>query len=208
VNPKHLYKGKQSDIETRNSSPEKFWARVDKNGPVLHQKLGRCWIWTGGKFTSGGGYGQVQYQKKHWPAHRVAWLLTHGDIPQDLLLCHKCDNPPCVRPSHMFLGTNQQNTDDMVAKGRHKSGTYERTLEIRAKISAAAKLRKRVTGWHHSEETKAKIRDAHLGKKMPEAAKEKIRKAMLGNTYAKGYRFTPEQREHQREMLLRRYEKE
>lgn len=120
VNPAHLYVDGQSAVDSRRSTPKKFWARVDKNGPVIYKKLGRCWVWTGGKYNHGGGYGQACYGRKGYPAHRLAWLLTYGSLPKDKLVCHKCDNPPCVRPSHMFLGVPKTNSADMVAKGRQK----------------------------------------------------------------------------------------
>lgn len=96
---------------------EKFWSRVDKTpgqGPN-----GTCWIWTGGKT---GGYGVVASPlRKRWPlrAHIVAWQLVHGEIPAGLLVCHKCDNPPCVNAHEdLFLGTQRENMLDASAKGR------------------------------------------------------------------------------------------
>jgi len=84
-----------------------FWKQVDKSGGD-----DACWIWNGYKLTS--GYGQYY----HVGAHRVAWIETHGDIPDNLLVCHHCDNPSCVNPKHLFLGTHRDNTQDMIAKGR------------------------------------------------------------------------------------------
>ncbi len=120
VNPEHLFTGTGRHVESRKSAPKDFWNRVDKNGPILVKKLGKCWLWTGGKFNHGGGYGQTTYKTKHWPSHRLAWFLTHGILSDEIKVCHKCDNPPCVRPSHLFLGTPQDNTTDMVSKGRWK----------------------------------------------------------------------------------------
>lgn len=87
---------------------QRFWKYVDKSG--------ECWIWTGATFNEGDG--AFGWNKKVWRAHRVAWILTHGEIPQGMLLCHHCDTPQCVRPAHMFLGTHYDNMEDMFQKGR------------------------------------------------------------------------------------------
>jgi hypothetical protein len=75
-----------------------------------------CWIWTEG--CDKDGYGKVQIQKKSLRAHRCAWMLFRGDLPDDLCVLHRCDVPSCVNPDHLFLGTNQDNTADRVRKGR------------------------------------------------------------------------------------------
>ena len=96
------------------SLEERFWEQVDKNGPV-HPVLGSaCWLWVGKQRTSGyGGFG-TKY------AHRTSYELAHGVYAPELWVLHKCDNPPCVNPDHLFLGTHLDNMRDMVAKGRQK----------------------------------------------------------------------------------------
>lgn len=96
-----------------------FWLDVDLNGPLVRPDLGECWIWTGARMR----YGYFQYGKKLIGAHRVAWELRNGPIPDGLYVLHRCDNPPCVRPDHLFLGTAADNTADMVAKGRYRHST-------------------------------------------------------------------------------------
>jgi hypothetical protein len=165
VNPKHLFIGTQQDIDSRRDSLEdfktKFWSRVDKKGPV-YKNLGRCWIWTGSRLK---GYGQVHFREQRaCLAHRASWFLAHGRLPKNVLICHKCDNPLCIRPSHLFQGTNKMNSEDMVAKGRHKGYKLKHPVsaETRAKISKAAKGNHRRLGAKLSEESKEKIRQAQL----------------------------------------------
>lgn len=87
---------------------ERFWEKVDKSGD--------CWLWTG--CVNSYGYGRINIKKKIIKAHRVSWGLLFGPIPKGLCILHKCDNPPCVNPDHLFLGTLSDNTKDMIAKGR------------------------------------------------------------------------------------------
>ncbi len=75
-----------------------------------------CWIWEGNLFDT--GYGRIYSNGKEESAHRVSWMLFYGEIPPGLLVLHSCDNRPCVRPDHLFLGTHEDNTQDMLRKGR------------------------------------------------------------------------------------------
>jgi hypothetical protein len=93
-----------------------FWSKVDKNGPE-HPIHGKCWIWVGG-LVGGMGYGGFRSLGKPFIAHRYSWEIHFGDIPDDLWVLHKCDNPPCVNPDHLFLGDCASNTADKVSKGR------------------------------------------------------------------------------------------
>ena len=93
---------------------ERFWEKVDKRGPD------ECWPWKAHRHDS--GYGRISMggrRGKIEGAHRVAWLLEHGSIPEGMDVLHKCDNPPCCNVRCLFLGTARTNVDDMFAKGRN-----------------------------------------------------------------------------------------
>lgn len=78
-------------------------------------KTKKCWLWIG--YTRA-GYGRIRDDKKNEQAHRVAWRLFRGPIPAGKKVLHRCDNTYCVRPSHLFLGTQLDNVRDMIRKGR------------------------------------------------------------------------------------------
>jgi len=91
---------------------ERFFRNVKIGNP------NECWEWPLSK--DGDGYGRIFIKGKKYRAHRLTWMVFQGPIPQGFHVCHHCDNPPCVNPHHLFIGTNYDNLMDSVRKGRHR----------------------------------------------------------------------------------------
>jgi hypothetical protein len=108
---------------------QRFWEKVDKSGvqPEVYPGIGRCWLWTATRVP--GGYGRFRVGGRGPEglslAHRFSWVIRHGD-PGELLVLHRCDVPNCVNPDHLFLGTRDDNTADMLRKGRNKHAKVPR----------------------------------------------------------------------------------
>ena len=113
VNPDHLLLGARFERRSPRLSLEaRFWSNVEKTDG--------CWGWTA---ATSKGYGVISYKNRQKRAHRFAWELANGSIPGGLSVCHHCDNPVCVRPDHLFLGTTGDNIRDAASKGRLVSQT-------------------------------------------------------------------------------------
>ena len=108
---------------------ERFWAKVNKTET--------CWLWKG--HVDADDYGRINWFGKRILTHRLSWKIHNGAIPQGLCVLHRCDTPRCVRPDHLFIGTNVENTADKTRKGRAAKGlghglhklTQENVQEIR-----------------------------------------------------------------------------
>lgn len=112
---------------------ERFWAKVSRGDG--------CWEWTGHRNHQGYGllYTGPRGSSRQEFAHRVAWELEHGPIPADRTICHHCDNPPCVRPDHIYLGSPATNAHDRDSRGRHE-GIHFGGGVARGEIHGKAKL--------------------------------------------------------------------
>lgn len=86
---------------------ERFWSKVNKTES--------CWIWIAGKSNK---YGNFNFNGKQYRVHRLMWESLYGPIPHGMVICHKCDNPPCCNPDHLFIGTQKDNIQDAARKGR------------------------------------------------------------------------------------------
>ena len=102
---------------------ERFWSKVKKS--IL------CWEWQA--TTMGSGHGAFYFRGKMWYAHRVSWVLEHGEIESGLCVLHRCDNAICVNPSHLFLGTYKDNIADMDRKGRRALNERNGRCKLTAK---------------------------------------------------------------------------
>jgi hypothetical protein len=119
---------------SRSEFEYRFWSKA--------KKAGGCWVWQA-RGRVGKGYGKFSV-RRGWNqlAHRVAWSLVNGEIPDGLHVLHSCDNMLCVNPVHLFLGTNKDNIDDKVGKGRQsKGGDYSSAVFTEADVREMRRMR-------------------------------------------------------------------
>lgn len=147
----------KASFETR------FWQRVARGEG--------CWLWTSTR-DKANGYGVMGRSNKTVGAHRLSWELTFGPIPPGLFVCHHCDNRPCVRPDHLFLGTHEDNQRDKILKGRTPRGedgssaklTEAAVLAILGSTDSTAKLaRAHNVSWSNIKFIRDRVTWKHLG---------------------------------------------
>ena len=139
VHPKYRtrYCGRKCGQRQHGTPEQRFWRKVDKKGPLKLDT--RCWQWTGVK--SEWGHGRIRQGGKKGGrmvyAHRVSWEMHGNVLPQGNILCHKCHNPACVNPAHLYVGTDSTNRTDDVMRGNHHLAKIkaEQVREIRRQIA-------------------------------------------------------------------------
>ena len=136
---------------------ERFWEKVN----IPHGGFG-CWMWDA---ADGGSspYGVILRNGRPDKAHRVSWVLCHkSEVPEGMLVCHHCDNPKCVNPSHLFLGTAKDNADDMMRKGRGRSVNWRGEEHPRTRLSEddVRSIKSQLCdGVHHDRDWETGVKD-------------------------------------------------
>lgn len=134
--------GKHHSAKQEAGRANDFLSKIDK--PAIG-----CWVYRG--HITKAGYGAYRTPTANKLAHRMMWEIMNGPIPKGMCVCHSCDNPPCCRPDHLWLGTQPENVKDMWSKGRGRPGTRRGELCNTAKLSASDILNIRLSNKKASE---------------------------------------------------------
>ena len=111
---------------------DRFWDKVEATDG--------CWIWGGSLYNT--GYGEIRNKTTRLLAHRVSWEIHFGKIPDGLCVLHRCDNPPCVNPKHLFLGTRGDNIRDCIQKGRNRPVTGKENANSKLTLDQAQEIKR------------------------------------------------------------------
>ena len=125
---------------------DRFWSKVEKRG------ADECWPWMAAVRRKDEGYGAFWFKGRHHPAPRIAAILSGATVPLGFVVCHRCDNPRCCNPAHLFIGRPQDNDADRVAKGRQAKGARNGHAKLTDRIVATIRALR-----------KAGAKPAHLG---------------------------------------------
>ena len=141
---------------------------MKKLSSIFHKTelVGECWEWRGTmfkKYISGLEYWQypcITFKGKSWRGNRLVWTLIHGEIPAGMNVLHKCDNPKCIKPLHLYLGTQKENVRDTLERGRHREAAqthckYDHPFSgENLRVGADRKRYCRTCAWYHNRKTK------------------------------------------------------
>lgn len=135
ANPTCYPSNKRTPID---SFEHRFWEKVEKHG------LDECWLWIGS--VDGKKYGMIRKAGRLLKAHRVSYELHYGQHPGKYQVCHRCDNPSCVNPAHLWLGTNLENSIDALKKGKYNRKLTAKDAKRIRKLAALGVSRKDIAG--------------------------------------------------------------
>jgi HNH endonuclease len=143
----------------------RFWTRVDKNGPLMLGMNTRCWVWTGARNWRGYGLGSVMSRVSGRPrsiqkiASRISWEIANGPIPLKLHVLHDCDNPPCVNPDHLYVGTPKNNARDRWTRKNARFGNPDLQMYKRKLSPASGSGQRRGEHHHGAHLTERQVRE-------------------------------------------------
>ncbi len=145
-------------VNRLSSAVLRFWLSVDKEGPI-HPAHGQCWQWIG--YRDKRGYGRHQGTQQSPLAHRYSWGIHYGEVPSGAAILHRCDNPSCVNPSHLFVGTNAINNLDKTSKGRQAKG--EGFITTKLTELQVLEIKKRYRAWSKTDGPRQLAREFGVG---------------------------------------------
>ena len=131
---------------------QRFWEKVKKGGDD------ECWLWIGARNNA--GYGNIKAEGKYINGHRLSYKIHFGEIKKGMYICHKCDNPSCVNPKHLFMGIPQENDNDKVKKQRQSRGEKHPISKLTEEL--VRKIRKE-SGSHQSLSIKYNVSRRLIG---------------------------------------------